>query len=201
MLALAPREVPRAVTLPDVCPRAARGARVALLAGCAQQVLEAGHQRGNDRRADAQWRGGAGAARAGVLWRAGVAYGRLARRAGVRAIGTDAFPAGVDAIITNAAGCGLRCTSIILSCAAPRTSRGAESFRKRVVDVSVFLARLGWSEKPAGWSTPQAIAYHDACHLANAQNVRTEPRSLLRAIRRRIARDGQSHTLWRQRAL
>jgi glycolate oxidase iron-sulfur subunit len=27
-----------------------------------------------------------------------------------------------------------------------------------------------------------AIAYHDACHLANAQGVRAEPRSLLRGI-------------------
>jgi len=26
------------------------------------------------------------------------------------------------------------------------------------------------------------VAYHDACHLANAQNVRTQPRELLRAI-------------------
>ena len=26
------------------------------------------------------------------------------------------------------------------------------------------------------------VAYHDACHLANAQNVRREPRALLRAI-------------------
>ena len=58
----------------------------------------------------------------------------------------------------------------------------AEAFRKRVVDVSVFLAKLGLREKPAGWSTPQSVAYHDACHLANAQDVRAEPRSLLRSI-------------------
>ena len=58
----------------------------------------------------------------------------------------------------------------------------AEAFRKRVVDVSVFLARLGLREKPAGPGRPQRIAYHDACHLAQAQNVRREPRDLLRAI-------------------
>jgi glycolate oxidase iron-sulfur subunit len=29
---------------------------------------------------------------------------------------------------------------------------------------------------------PQRIAYHDACHLAQAQNVRREPRDLLRSI-------------------
>jgi glycolate oxidase iron-sulfur subunit len=30
--------------------------------------------------------------------------------------------------------------------------------------------------------TDTKIAYHDACHLANAQNVRAEPRRLLRQI-------------------
>jgi glycolate oxidase iron-sulfur subunit len=51
-----------------------------------------------------------------------------------------------------------------------------------VVDVSVFLARIGLRAKPSGWPATQAIAYHDACHLANAQNVRLEPRTLLRSI-------------------
>jgi glycolate oxidase iron-sulfur subunit len=50
------------------------------------------------------------------------------------------------------------------------------------VDVSVFLARLGLREVPKGLGRPQRIAYHDACHLANAQNVRREPRDLLRKI-------------------
>jgi glycolate oxidase iron-sulfur subunit len=58
----------------------------------------------------------------------------------------------------------------------------AEAFRQRVVDVSVFLAKLGLREAPVGWTKPRTIAYHDACHLANAQGVRSEPRSLLRAI-------------------
>jgi glycolate oxidase iron-sulfur subunit len=58
----------------------------------------------------------------------------------------------------------------------------ADAFRKRVVDVTVFLARLGLRELPVGPGHPQRIAYHDACHLANAQNVRREPRDLLKAI-------------------
>jgi len=56
----------------------------------------------------------------------------------------------------------------------------ADVFRKRVVDVSVFLSRLGLSEQPG--AAPAKIAYHDACHLANAQNVRSEPRQLLKSI-------------------
>ena len=74
------------------------------------------------------------------------------------------------------------CTNIIWSCAARRTRRARGEFCKRVLDVSVFLARLGLREPPQGSGRPQRIAYHDACHLANAQNVRREPRDLLRSI-------------------
>ena len=50
------------------------------------------------------------------------------------------------------------------------------------MDVSVFLQKLGLRERPRDAGRTQRIAYHDACHLANAQNVRREPRELLRAI-------------------
>ncbi|HCN78007.1 MAG TPA: 2-hydroxy-acid oxidase, partial [Verrucomicrobiales bacterium] len=50
----------------------------------------------------------------------------------------------------------------------------------RVMDVSVFLARLGLRESLR--ETKLKAAYHDACHLSNAQNVRKQPRDLLKAI-------------------
>jgi glycolate oxidase iron-sulfur subunit len=58
----------------------------------------------------------------------------------------------------------------------------AEAFRGRVTDVSLFLARLGLRSQPRDSGKVQRVAYHDACHLSNAQNVRDEPRSLLRSI-------------------
>src|SRR4029450_11984134 len=82
----------------------------------------------------------------------------------------DAFPADVDAIITNAAGCGSAMHEYHLILKGTRDEERADVFRKRVVDVSVFLSRLGLSEQPG--AMPAKIAYHDACHLANAQNVR-----------------------------
>ena len=48
----------------------------------------------------------------------------------------------------------------------------AESFRKRVVDVSVFLERLGLRDMPRGFASGRRIAYQDARHLSNGQNVR-----------------------------
>jgi len=94
----------------------------------------------------------------------------------------NAFSEDVDAILTNAAGCGSAMHEYhLVLCGTPDEMR-AEAFRKRVMDVSVFLQRLGLRERPAGGERPVKIAYHDACHLANAQGVRREPRELLRSI-------------------
>jgi glycolate oxidase iron-sulfur subunit len=59
----------------------------------------------------------------------------------------------------------------------------AEAFRRRVMDVSAFLVRLGLRPLP-GKQDPIRVAYHDACHLAHAQNITAEPRQLLQAIPR-----------------
>ncbi len=183
MLALAPAEVPPAVTLPRVTPaQGERRARVALLAGCAQQVLDpdinvatlAVLARNGVEVVVPPAQGCCG----GLAWHTGdlAAAQAFARR------NLDAFPADVDAILTNAAGCGSAMHEYHLVLRGTPDEARALAFTKRVVDVSVFLARLGLREKPAGWSAPQAVAYHDACHLANAQGVRAEPRALLRGI-------------------
>jgi glycolate oxidase iron-sulfur subunit len=183
MLTLAPRVVPPAVTLPAISPaRGERRARVALLAGCAQQVIEPDI---NVATIDVLTRNGvevvvpAGQGCCGGLaWHTGDlrAAQAFARR------NLDAFPADVDAILTNAAGCGSAMHEYHLILRGTADEPRADAFRKRVIDVSVFLAKIGLRELPAGWSTPRTVAYHDACHLANAQGVRVEPRALLRAI-------------------
>jgi glycolate oxidase iron-sulfur subunit len=183
MLELAPASVPPGVTLRAVNPaRGERRARVALLAGCAQQVLDPDI---NVATIDVLTRNGvevlvpsAQGCCGGLAWHTGNlgAAQDFARR------NLDAFPADVDAILTNAAGCGSAMHEYhLILCGTPDEAR-AEAFRKRVVDVSVFLTRLGLREKPAGWREPRVVAYHDACHLANAQGVRIEPRTLLRGI-------------------
>lgn len=183
MLTLAPAQVPPAVALPAVNPaRGERRARVALLAGCAQQVLEPDI---NIATIDVLTRNGVEVlvpegqgCCGGLAWHTGerAAAQEFARR------NLDAFPADVDAIVTNAAGCGSAMHEYHLILRGTTDEERAEALRKRVVDVSVFLARIGWREAPAGWREPRPIAYHDACHLANAQNVRSQPRDLLRAI-------------------
>lgn len=183
MLDLAPPRIPPAQRLPAVAPaRGERRARVALLAGCAQRVLDPDI---NTATMDVLTRNGvevvvpAGQGCCGGLaWHTGdlKAAQAFARR------NIAAFPSDVDAILTNAAGCGsaMREYHLVLR-GAPDEAR-AEAFRNRVLDVSLFLHRLGLREPPAGAGLPLKIAYHDACHLSNAQGVRREPRELLRGI-------------------
>ena len=183
MIDLVPSSVPRAHRLPRVAPAVGeRRGRVALLTGCAQQVLdpdiniatiEVLTRNGIEVVVPAE-QGCCG----GLAWHTGdlEAARSFARK------NLKAFPADVDAIITNAAGCGSAMHEYHLMLRGTDDEKSANVFRKRVLDVSVYLQRLGLRETPRGFGRPQKIAYHDACHLANAQGVRREPRQLLRAI-------------------
>jgi glycolate oxidase iron-sulfur subunit len=92
-----------------------------------------------------------------------------------------AFPADVDAIVTNAAGCGSGIHEYPLWLRGEAEEAAATDFAARVCDVSVFLSRLGPLE-PGRLPEPMTVAYHDACHLAHAQRVMSEPRRLLSAV-------------------
>ena len=183
MVDLLPGKLPPKQTWPEVTPAMGeRRARVALLIGCAQQVLDPDI---NTATIEVLARNGvevvvppAQGCCGGLAWHTGdlAAAGDFARR------NLDAFPADVDAVLTNAAGCGSAMHEYHLVLAGQRDAARAEEFRHRVMDVSVFLTRLGLRNKPSGSGTPLKVAYHDACHLSNAQAVRQEPRDLLRAI-------------------
>ena len=94
----------------------------------------------------------------------------------------DAFErAQVDAIIVNAAGCGSTMKEYgYLLRDDPQYAARAREFSAKCKDVSEFLATL----EPRAPRHPLAlrVAYHDACHLQHAQNIRTQPRTLLARI-------------------
>jgi glycolate oxidase iron-sulfur subunit len=183
MLDLAPSTLPPSKTFPETNPAVgARRARAALLAGCAQQVLEPDI---NAATIEVLTRQGvevvvpaAQGCCGGLAWHTGdlPAAQACARR------NLDAFPDDVDAILTNAAGCGSAMHEYPLILRGTDAGERAEKFSRRVVDVSVFLDRIGWVTPPRGFGKPVRIAYQDACHLANAQGVRRQPRRLLAAI-------------------
>jgi glycolate oxidase iron-sulfur subunit len=93
----------------------------------------------------------------------------------------DAFPDDVDAIIINAAGCGsaMKEYGNLLN-ADPQYAERAAAFSARVRDVTEFLA--GLSNTIPMQPLTARVTYHDACHLAHGQQVRSQPRELLRRI-------------------
>jgi glycolate oxidase iron-sulfur subunit len=87
----------------------------------------------------------------------------------------------VDAVVVNAAGCGsaMKEYGWLLRDESGWADRAA-AFAAQVRDVSEWLVELG----PVAARHPLdiSVAYHDACHLAHAQGIRTAPRDLLSAV-------------------
>lgn len=182
MLTLLPENLPSAgQPLPTLYPAVGRRrARVAFLAGCVQQVLAP----------EINW------ATLRVLAHNGVesvipagqgCCGSLMMHTGdasaARAFARrnlPIFPKDVDAIITNAAGCGSGMKEYGLLFKGQADESEARALAGRVKDVSEFLDDLGLATPPA--SVLVKVAYHDACHLAHAQRVMDAPRRLLRAV-------------------
>jgi glycolate oxidase iron-sulfur subunit len=182
VLALVPDRVPPARPLPGNVPAmGARRARVALLAGCAQQALAPAIGWATLRVLACNGVEVVVPAGQGCCGALAMHGGKLDLARDFARTNLDAFPADVDAIVTNAAGCGSAMKECpLLFAGRPEESR-ATTFAGRVRDVSEFLADLGPVESP-GLPAPLRVAYHDACHLAHAQSVTAAPRRLLSAI-------------------
>jgi len=98
-----------------------------------------------------------------------------------RARTTIAALEGYERIVSNAAGCGSAMKDYAHVLRDDQSwARRAEDFAAKVVDVSELLTE----GEPRAERKPMKmrVAYHDACHLAHAQNVRDQPRELLRTI-------------------
>ena len=183
MLALLPAQpLPAAQPLPRVTPALGRRrARVALLAGCVQQALSPAINTATLRvlarnGVEVVIPAGQGCCGSLMAHTGDADFARSLARRNLRA-----FPADVDAVVTNAAGCGSGMREYGLLFAGQPEAEAARAFAARVRDVSAFLDELGLIAPPP-LSAPLRLAYHDACHLAHAQGVTSAPRRLLRAI-------------------
>ena len=103
-----------------------------------------------------------------------------ARRFARRLVDTF-LAAGVDYVVVNSAGCGsvLKEYAELLAGDA-RYAGPARAFASGVRDIAELLVELG--PVTARNPLPVRAAYHDACHLANAQGIRSQPRQLLDGI-------------------
>lgn len=87
----------------------------------------------------------------------------------------------VEAIITNAAGCGVALKEYAeLLHDDPVYAERAKAFSAKVKDVNEFLAEKGFA-LPQG-EIKARVTYQDPCHLAHGQKVRSQPRAILQAI-------------------
>jgi glycolate oxidase iron-sulfur subunit len=86
----------------------------------------------------------------------------------------------VDAVVVNAAGCGAMLKDYAHLLHDTPAAAVAEQFASKVRDISEFLIQLG-PVKPEH-PLPLRAAYHDACHLCHAQQIRKPPRQLLEMI-------------------
>jgi glycolate oxidase iron-sulfur subunit len=82
----------------------------------------------------------------------------------------------LDHVVINAAGCG----SAMKEYGELLQTPEARAFSARVRDISELLA--GAEPRARRGPLPLRVAYHDACHLAHAQGIRSEPRALLEGI-------------------
>lgn len=181
MLDLVPAELPPRQDLPEFTPaEGKRVGRVALLAGCAQQVLAPDINLSairvlsrNGIEVVVPKQGCCGA----LSWHTG----RGAEASQFARSLIELIPEDVDCLITTAAGCGSAIHEYPLVLAGDDLKEAAEKFAHKSMDISVYLNQLDLQPIPA-LAAPKRIAYHDACHLAHAQGVRSAPRQLLARI-------------------
>ena len=96
----------------------------------------------------------------------------------------DQFPPeSFDAIISNAGGCGshLKHYARLLADDVRYVER-ARLWDAKVKDIHEWLAFTGIESPPAGGAPQQVVTYHESCHLCHGQKVSAQPRSLLRVI-------------------
>ncbi len=182
-----PQLQPRGARLPDVLPATGpRRARVGLFTGCVSEAMFAETNRATARVLQAN---GCEV----VIPRDQVCCGAIHYHngrgkpalefAGLNAAAFDVED--LDAVVINVAGCGAMlkeyghvARELTPDDEALRQTLG--KFSDKVRDVSEFLAELG-PIAPTG-EIPLRATYHDACHLAHAQQVRDEPRRLLSLV-------------------
>jgi glycolate oxidase iron-sulfur subunit len=177
------RPAARPPRLPERVPaRGARRAVVGMLTGCVQQVFFPQVNAATARVLAAEGCDvviPAGQGCCGALsWHGG----RRAEAARFARQTVETFErAGVDAVVVNSAGCGSAMKEYAdLLADDPGWSQRAAALAGQVRDLSEFLADLG--PVAPRHPLPLTAAYHDACHLAHAQRITAQPRSLLAAI-------------------
>ena len=198
MLALAPARIPPAspVDRPQVFPAAgARRKRVALLSGCAQRVLDPGINEATIRLltrhgCEVVVARGAGCCGALTHHMGKEAESHAAAAANIHAWMAEVKGQGLDAIVVNTSGCGTTIKDYGHMFARDPLAADAATIAALARDVSEVMSDLGLVAPSA---PPLRVAYHAACSLQHGQQVRTQPKALLKAAGFTVVEPRDSH--------
>ena len=182
LLDLIPDSISESDPIPEIVPvRGKPRARVGLLLGCVNQVLG---QRINWSTIRVLNKNGVEV----VIPKEQVCCGALSLHMGEFDQAQDfarrnmqVFPDDLDAIISNAAGCGSAMKEYQMLFSGMEEEGEAADFVHKVMDVSEYLCQMDLLELPEV-SHSYKIGYQDACHLSHAQKVNQAPRDLIAKI-------------------
>ncbi len=200
MLDLAPAQLPppSSTERPGVFPATGeRRARVALLAGCAQQVLDPGIHDATIRllnRMGVEVVVAAGAGCCGALTHhlgrhdEALGFARANVAAWTREIGAG----GLDAVVTDTSGCGTVLKDYGFLLRDTPEAKDAARISELTVDITELLLRLDYQPSRTP-KTPLTVAYHAACSLQHGQRVTDAPKTLLRRAGFSVAEPKDPH--------
>jgi glycolate oxidase iron-sulfur subunit len=168
---------------PVTPPRGPRKYRVALLIGCAQDLIFSDINRDT---VEVLARNGCEVVTPPEQLCCGSLHAHngeweLARELARRQL--EQFPPDqFDAIISNAGGCGSHLKHYYALLADDPAYRDrAALWDRKVKDIHEWLIETGIAPPPNG-APPQTVTYHESCHLAHGQKVVQQPRQLLASI-------------------
>ena len=162
-----------------------RRARVALLSGCAQQVLapqinEATVRLLTRHGVEVVIAAGAGCCGALVHHMGRETAALAAAKANIDAWERERANAGLDAVIINASGCGTTVKDYgFMLREDPAYAEKAARIATLARDVTELLAELGL--QPPERASDLVVAYHSACSMQHGQRITAQPKDLLRA--------------------
>ena len=183
MLRLAPRQIPPVSWRddPQIFPsESTRQHRVILATGCAQKALNTDINEATIRllcRFGCEVVISEGAGCCGALshhmGRAAESHGWASRNISAWSRELDQ---GLDAIIINASGCGTTIKDYGYMFQRHALAGQAAQISKLAMDVTEFLAKIGFPECPAKGIR---VGYHSACSLQHGQQIRAQPKRLI----------------------
>ena len=196
---LAPKTIPGRSPLDGPrthAPEAPRRGRVALLAGCAQQVLD---PEINDATIRLLTRmgievvvaNGAGCCGALTHHMGHHDQAMASATANIHAWSREADTHGLDAIIINTSGCGTTVKDYGHMFRTTPLAAQAAKIAALAMDITEYLAKSAYAptREPPGLT----VAYHSACSLQHGQKITAQPKQLLQKAGFRVVEPAEPH--------